>query len=76
MKLNALTSRAAVFTTALLLTSGSALAGDLFNRGGSLKDAPVAAERPELSANVAITSELCFPWGFPNGRRASYSRWF
>lgn len=60
MKLNALTSRAAVFTTALLLTSGSALAGDLFNRGGSLKDAPVAAERPELSANVAITSDYVF----------------
>jgi len=29
----------------------------LFYRAVSLKDAPVAAERPELSDNVAITSE-------------------
>ena len=60
MKINFLTSRAAVFATALLLGSGSAFAGDLFNRGGSLKDAPVEAERPELSANVALTTDYVF----------------
>jgi len=61
MRSNFLASTVAVFSTALLLGTASAQAGDLFNRGGSLKDAPVVhSDRPELSANVAITSDYVF----------------
>lgn len=61
MKTKLFTSRIAAFSAALLLSTGIAHAGDLFNRGGSLKDAPVVhSDRPELSANVAITSDYVF----------------
>lgn len=59
MKTNFLIRGFSVFSATLLLSTGFASAGDLFNRG-SLKDAPVVADRPELSANVALTTDYVF----------------
>lgn len=61
MKNNYFTNRLAAVSTALLLSTGVAHAGDLFDRGGSLKDSPVVhSDRPEFSANVGLTTDYVF----------------
>ncbi|GAA6211727.1 TorF family putative porin [Hyphomicrobiales bacterium 4NK60-0047b] len=59
MNYKSITGRIAATTVALFVSTGVANAADLFERG-SLKDAPVERERPELSANVALTSDYIF----------------
>lgn len=59
MNYKSITGRIAATTLALFVTTGVANAADLFERG-SMKDAPVERERPELSANVALTTDYIF----------------
>ena len=59
MNYKSLTGRIAASAVALFVSAGVANAADLFERG-SLKDAPVERERPELSANVALTTDYIF----------------
>ncbi len=59
MNYKSITGRLAATTLALFVTTGVANAADLFERG-SMKDAPAERERPELSANVALTSDYIF----------------
>lgn len=58
MKSSTLLGRLAISATALVLSASVANATDLFNRG-SMKDAP-SADRPEFSANVALTTDYVF----------------
>ena len=59
MNYKSLTGRIAASAVALFVSAGVANAADLFERG-SLKDAPVERERPEFSANVALTTDYVF----------------
>jgi len=59
MNYKSITGRIAATTLALFVTTGVANAADLFERG-SMKDAPVERERPEFSANVALTTDYVF----------------
>ena len=54
--------RLALTSGVLALSMSVAQAGDLFHRdGGGMKDAPVErSDRPEFSANVALTSDYVF----------------
>ncbi len=61
MNYSTLTRGMAVAAASLFLGAGAAQAGDLFDRG-SMKDAPLVAERerPTFSANVALTTDYVF----------------
>jgi len=61
MTISSFLKGAGVVGLALCFSASTALATDLFDRSASMKDAPEASsDRPELSANVAITNDYVF----------------